>query len=146
MRLTALLGMLAAAAAVTAAPTGNTLNSTLVERATCKSITLGWNIKPIFDFPTNSNDKLEMQFKLNIGGIYFGETKQFTYAKHGNSPSSETHKSTDGKFKVKHGHPDYSQVVTLEYKGKKHKYSNYAAKVGDDIMGYSYDYWDCIEY
>ncbi|KAG0376932.1 hypothetical protein BGX24_006974 [Mortierella sp. AD032] len=146
MRFTALLGLLAAAAATTAAPTGNTSISTLAKRANCKSITLGWHIAPIFDFPTGSNDKLEMQFKLNIGWIYFAETKKFTYAKHGNSPSSETHKSTDGKFKVKHGHPEHSQAVTFEYKGKKHNYSKYSAKSGDDIMGYSYDYWDCIEY
>ncbi|KAF9136305.1 hypothetical protein BGW39_000021 [Mortierella sp. 14UC] len=144
MKFTALLGLLAAAVA-TAAPTGNTAISPLVERAACKSITLAWHIKPIFDFPTLSNDKLEMQFKLNIGGIYFGETKSFIYSKYGSAPSSEKHKSTDGKFKVKHGHPDRSQAVTLEYKGKKHKYSKYHAKNGDDLMEYTYDYWDCIE-
>ncbi|KAF9903261.1 hypothetical protein EC991_004033 [Linnemannia zychae] len=143
MRFTSLLGLFVSVAA-TAAPTGNTADATLVERAACKSITLAWHIKPIFDFPTNSNDKLEMQFKLNIGGIYFGETKSFTYSKYGSAPSSETHKSTDGKFKVKHGHPDRSQAVTLEYKGKKHKYPKYQEKKGDDLMEYIYEYWDCI--
>ncbi|KAF9146233.1 hypothetical protein BG015_011649 [Linnemannia schmuckeri] len=154
MRFTALLALLVAT--VTAAPTGSTITSShsslaptgpkSVGRSACKSSILHWYIFPHFDFG-GPNTTLEMYFYLHISTSpknYYGQTKRFTYYANNNVPQ-ETHKSKDGKFKVKHGNPEFGKAVTLVYGGKRYFHGAEQASFGDAFSDRSYQYWGCID-
>ncbi|KAF8938085.1 hypothetical protein BGZ47_008748 [Haplosporangium gracile] len=149
MKFTALLGLLAVA--VAAAPTSNTTTlrlagPTAVGATACKSSTLSWIIFVDLE-PRGRFRNWTVYFKLLIATdpMYLGQTKTVNYQNRPEHPILETTKSTDGKFKVEHTHPDdyMGNPLTLIYKNKRYYHKNYQYKFGD-TTNYYFEYWDCL--
>ncbi|KAF9146234.1 hypothetical protein BG015_011650 [Linnemannia schmuckeri] len=149
MQFTTLLGLLAAA--VAAAPTGNTTalrlaGPTAVGATACKSSTLSWIISVDAD-PTGKFANWFVKFDLRIATdpMYRGWTKEIYYKGSPRLPVQTT-KSTDGKFKVQHFHPDgyEGKEVALIYKNKRYYHGTYQSRFGD-TKNYVLEYWDCLQ-